>query len=372
VSIDDERALKEQLDRAFDAITPRPTPVEGVIRRGKVMRARRRAAVAVGLAGVVAAGVFGIPALAHRSAAPVPATPGRYTVTVQEPGPHSPAGLIASGTVNGKRWQVTASRPGTEGANRSQQFVMASGPAFAPDGLNSLMDRLAPDSTAPISFQGFDAGPNQGHFGPVRADVSYAKVRLSNGAVLTLRPVTVYGIRLVAFAAPEGAVIVDVTAYSRHGEIATATPFDVAGGLANFAAWLKPGQRGLPRVTGRIGSGTFDGSAWSAVAYQGPWGFCVKVNGGGSCMATTTSGRVTGEMFLTAGSPGVFTGTASASVVRVFVERPDGTTFWVRPVTVGTQRLFAFPLSPGHKPWRWTAYDNSGHVVASSQVTPIP
>jgi hypothetical protein len=371
VSIDDERALKEQLDRAFDAITPRPTPVEGAIRHGEAMRARRRAAVAVGLAGVVAAGVFGIPALAHRSAAPAPATPSHYTVTVQGPGPHSPVGLIASGTVNGKRWQVIASRPGADGAGRNQQNVMASGPAFEPDGLNSVMDRLAPDSSQPVSFEDFRAGPNQGQFGPVRADVSYVKVRLSNGVVLTLRPVTVYGIRLVAFAAPAGAVIVDGTAYSRHGEIATAIPFDGPGGLAEFVAWLKPGQHGLPRATGRIGSGTFDGKAWSAVAYQGPWGICVKTNGGGSCMAAT-SGLGTSEMFDTGGSPRMFAGSASAAVAWVIVRRPDGTTTRVVPVTVGIQRFFAFPLSPGHKPWRWTAYDGSGHVVASGQVTPIP
>jgi hypothetical protein len=369
VNIDDE--LHEQLERTFGAITPRPAPVEGAVRRGRAIRVRRRAAASVGVAAAVAIGVIATPAIRHWQAAPPPATPAnRYTVTVQGPGPHSPAGLIASGTVNGKRWQVIASRPGTGGVGRNQQNVMASGPAFEPDGFNSVMDRLAPDSSQPVAFEAFRAGPNQGQFGPVRADVSYAKVRLSNGVVLTLRPVTVYGVRLVAFAAPTGAVITDATVYSRHGEIATAIPFDGPGGLAEFSAWLKPGQRGLPRVTGRIGSGTFDGKAWSAVAYQGPWGICIKANGGGSCTATTF-GRSTNEMFYTGGNPGMFAGTASASVVRIFVARPDGTTFWVRPVTVGVQKFFVFPLSPGHKPWRWTAYDSSGHVVASSQVTPI-
>jgi hypothetical protein len=201
--------------------------------------------------------------------------------------------------------------------------------------------------------------------------VSYFKVRLANGTVLTLRPVTVYGIRVVAFAAPLGAVIVDATAYSPRGEIATAIPFDDQDGMADFVAWLKPGQRGLPRATARIGSGTFEGKNWWAAAYQGPWGVCIKVNGGGSCTATTF-GQDTRETFTAGGSPGVFAGTASPTVAWVIVHRPDGTTARVVPVTFGSQRFFAFPTSTGHKPWRWTAYDHSGHVVASSQFTPIP
>jgi hypothetical protein len=333
---------------------------------------RRRAAAAVGVATAVAAAALATPVIRHWQAAPPPATPAnRYTVTVQEPGPHSPAGLIASGTVNGKRWQVIASRPGTGGAGRNQQNVMASGPAFQPAGMNSVMDRLAPDSADPVSFESFRAGPNQGHFGAVRADVSYVKVRLGNGAVLTLRPVTSYGVRLVAFAAPAGAVITDATAYSRHGEIATAIPFNGLGGTDTFSAWLKPGQRGLPRATGRIGSGTFDGGAWSAAAYQGPWGICIKVSGGGSCTATISDTRTAG-MFWSGGGPGVFAGVASPAVAWVIVHRADGTTARVVPVTVGIGRFFAFPTSPGHKPWRWTAYDGSGHVVASAQFTPVP
>jgi hypothetical protein len=320
----------------------------------------------------VAAGVLATPALRHWQAAPAPATPAnRYTVTVQMPGPHSPAGLIAAGTVNGKRWQLTASRPGADGAGRGNELITASGPAFGPDGGTDTFGPSTPDSTEPVSLDGLSGGPTQAHFGTVRADVSSVKVRLGNGTVLMLRPVTVYGVRAVAFAAPLGAVIVDATAYSRHGEIATAVPFAGSGGLADFVAWLKPGQRGLPRATARIGSGTSGGRTWSAVAHQGPWGICIEVSGGSDCTATTF-GSGTKERFFTVGDPGVFVGTASASVVRILVERPDGTSFQVRPVTIGIERFFAFPLNADHKPWRWTAYDSTGHVVASSQVTSSP
>jgi len=54
VSVENERDLRERLDRAFGAIVPAAAPV---------------------------------------------ISPGGYTVTVQPPGPHAPAGLIASGTM---------------------------------------------------------------------------------------------------------------------------------------------------------------------------------------------------------------------------------------------------------------------------------
>lgn len=41
----------------------------------------------------------------------------------------------------------------------------------------------------------------------------------------------------------------------------------------------------------------------------------------------------------------------------------------MRLVTVGGARFFAFPFGQGPKPWKWTAYDGSGHAIASHKVT---
>jgi hypothetical protein len=51
-----------------------------------------------------------------------------YTVTVEPP--HSPAGLIASGTVNGKAWLIGVDKPGTHGAGRGRPYMDTSGPAY--------------------------------------------------------------------------------------------------------------------------------------------------------------------------------------------------------------------------------------------------
>ena len=373
MSIDDQRDLHERLDRAVEAITPPAAPVDGVMRRGKVIRWRRRSAAVAGLAAVVAAGLIVVPSLRH-AATQNPAT-GHYTATVQSPGPRSPAGLIASGTVNGQRWKLTAGKPGAGGAGRGQQFVIASGPAFGPAGEFDSAPAFAAPRTDPVSFTGVSSGSSQAAYGPVAAGVAYVKVRLGNGIVLTLHPARVYGVRVVGFAFPLGAPAVSATAYSSGGEIATAIPFNFPGSTAIFNTWLRPGQPGLPRASGRVGSGSYLGGTWSVTAHLGPWGVCLTGRAGGtaasSCTeATSASERGTGLYFWTAGVPAVAFGSAAPSVVRVVVTSPAGTTMQVHPVMVGGIKFFAFPFGKGPKPWKWTAYDGAGHVVASDKVTP--
>ena len=367
--IDDERDLHGQLETAFEAITPRPAPVDGAVRRGQAIRVRRRVAAAAGAAAVVAIGVFAVPSLLHRSVEPAPAAVGPYAVTVQPPGPHSAPGLIASGTIDGKRWQLTEAKPVSGGPpGSSGPIVTTSGPAFGGNAASG--PALAVDSADPVSFSDsvLTGGPVQVQYGAVRADVTYVAVRLGDGTVLILHPVTVYGVRAVAFAAPVGARVVDATAYSRHGEIAAAIPFNAPNGVAAFGVWLTPGQHGLARAAGRIGSGTANGSAWSVTAYLGPWGICIQAPATGItsafCVpATSDLDLNSGATTMTGDGLSVAAGHAPPSAAWVIVNQPDGTTTKVWPVTVGGQKLFAFPLQTGPNPLSWTAYDSSGHVV---------
>ena len=368
--INDERDLHERLDAAFEAIIPRPAPIDGAVRRGKAIRVWRRAAVAAGTAAVVAIGVFAVPSLLHRSAAPGPVAPGPvapvgpYTVTVQAPGPHSAPGLIALGTIDGQGWQFIAAKPGSA-PGRNTQFFTTLGPAFAGQAASQLGTALAVYDAAPVSFLKLTCGPVQVQYGAVQADVTYVAVRVDNGTTLILHPVAVYGVRAVAFAIPVGAGIAEVTAYSRHGEIAAAIPFNDPSGTADFGVWLKPGQHGLARASGRIGSGTFHGSAWSATAYLGPWGICVRFPAGVACVLTGVSVD-SSAMSLISGELSVAAGGAPASTALVIVYQPDGTSTMVRPVTVGGQKLFAFQLRTGPNRLSWTDYDSSGAVVAST------
>jgi len=396
VRIDDERDLHERLEEAFEAISPHPAPVYEAMRGGRTIRVQRRVALAAGLGVVAAAVALAVPSLAHRTAAPAPAAPTKsYTVTVQAPGRDAQPGVIALGTINGQRWSIIADRPGAGGAGAGQQIIIAAGPGVgAPAGSNLSVPTLGTEaapgpvpvffnsSTFGIAAQGTGPAPGPVFFnsstfgtavqiqvGAVQADVSYVTVRLDNGAVLVLHPVTVYGVRAVALALPIRAKITEVAAYSQHGEIAFAVPFNWPGGPALVISWLRPGQATAPRVSGLIGSGAVRGKAWSATAYVGPWGTCIALDGGtvpgGGCFPPAPA--VTGGITLNQGrTPEIAGGVAAASVARVVVTQPDGTKVQVRLVTVGGQKAFAFAVRLGAKPLGWVAYDSAGNVVASS------
>ncbi|MBV9379847.1 MAG: hypothetical protein JOY82_03345 [Streptosporangiaceae bacterium] len=364
-----ENDLNERLDHTFRAITPNPAPVEDAMLRGRAIRMRRRIATAVSVAAVAAIGALAVPALLPRHTAVQPAT--RPTVTVQPPGPHSAAGLVASGLVNDLPWQVFIYRPGTHSAPRGQQCFAALGAAF--EAAPGEVQDCGPvsgwgNTTDPVSFLGASGGIAQAGLGRVRANVAYATVKLADGTVLTLQPVTVYGERYVAFAAPMTGGITSITAYSRAGEIATAIPFRIPQGPAIVSAWLRPGQQVPARVTKLIASGTTDGNVWSVTVHLGPWGSCLVSSGGGTSCVPVVSPLGMNILGWSSGSPAVVYGSAAASVDRVVIALSDGTTIPARVVQVGDQRFFAFAVGQGKSAKRWTAYDGSGKIVAAGKV----
>jgi len=364
MSIDDVRDLGERMNEAFSTITPGPAPIDSAVHQGKTIRWRRRATALAGVAAVVAAGIT-VPLAVHWSASPPPPVTTHYTVTVQPPGPRSPAGLIAAGTINGKSWQIIAEKPGTQGATSGQQCFQTLGASFGSPG--GSQDCGPPPTLAgdadPVQFTGSGNKTADATYGLVQSDVSYVRVTLSNGTELTLRPVTVYGKRYVGVVAP-GGVIVEATAYSRHGEIASAIPFSASDGLPVFSAWLRPGQHGLPRASGRVGSQVMDGRTWPVTVYLGPWGICFDEGAGQSTCSPEGIPLGTSEMgYSSAGSQGLIIGSAAPNVARLVFALPGGKTAQALPVAVGGQRFFAVATS--RDALHWTAYDAAGKVVAT-------
>jgi hypothetical protein len=389
VRIDDERDLRERLDQAFETVDPHPAPVDDTVRRGRAMRVRRRVAAAAGVAAVAAIGAVAAlgPSSLHRLVAPPPATRvNHHTVAVQAPGPDSPAGLIASGTVDGQRWWIIADRPGVDGAGAGQQDIIIAGSAVgAPGGADLFVPALsAAHAIDPVSFLATTGGAAQILVGAVRSDVSYVTVRLDDGTVLTLHPVAVYGTRAVAFAVPAAARITSATAYARHGQIATAIPFSQPGQVALFGAWLKPGQQGIARASAVIFSGRADGYRSRATAHLGPWGICVTFSGPSllDCIPVTSTAPGTNVVFWKQDPLNYVVGTTSAasaapatsatSVVRLVFTMPGERGIQVRPVRIGGQKLFAVAFRGTAKSLSWKAYDNSGAVVASGRVSALP
>lgn len=323
---------------------------------GRKLRNRRRAGLLAGAVAVVAAVAVGVPALSRPGALPQPVT-GHLRVTVNPPGPHSPAGLIASGLIGGEHWSFSIPKSPT----RFNCVIPGAVLAFV--ACNRTLRR--PTAADPISFEGEGSGGTYVSFGEVWESVVSARVELSDGTSLTLHPADVDGVRLVAFADPASLRVDRVTAYSRGGEIATAIPFDAPDGFPapegfpSFAAWLRPGQTQPGQFSGTFGSGV------TATAYVGPWGsFLVVAN---------TTGRipVTGPLGTSvrgASSSAVF-GSAAESVSYLTITRTDGSTLRAAAIAVGPQKFWAVPLSrPAQKGARWTAYDAAGRPVASGNL----
>jgi hypothetical protein len=370
--IDDEYDLRHRLEQAFETVTLHPAPIDDAVRQGRTIRMRRRVIAAATVAAVAAVGAvaaFG-PTSLHKLVSPPPATQVNYpTVTVQLPGPHSVAGLIASGTVDGKSWQIAATDSNTDGLGSGQELFVGFGAAFGSSPVSSVGPALGTYSTGPVTFLGIPGGAVQAQYGPVQADVSYVTVRLGDGTVLTLHPVKVYGTRAVAFAAPVDIEIVSATAYSRHGEMATAIPFNELGNQAYFGAWLKPGQHGLPRASGVIFSGRVGGSRVQAIGYQGPWGICVEVSGPGviGCGPVLADVLGPGVECWSTGTTIYVVGGAPARATRVVLTVPGKPGVQVKVVRVGEQKLFAFVFPETAQSLSWKAYDGSGAVVWSGR-----
>src|SRR5450432_263920 len=172
MSIDDERELRQRLGAVLDTITPRPAPVDAVVRQGRNVMIRRRVAVVAGAAAVAVAGLTA-PAWLHlRSPGLPPAAP---LVTVVPPGPHPAAGLIASCVVGTRHWRAVAEKP-TKNNQCFEAGELFCGPPLRP--------------AAPVTFG--EGGGTNGltvQFGAVRPDVARVELRLADGAVLVLRPV---------------------------------------------------------------------------------------------------------------------------------------------------------------------------------------
>ena len=215
MNISDEQDLAEHLDSALAAVTPRPVPLDAVLRRGRAIRAWRRiAAVAAATVAVAAIGT-GVPVVLHAGSAPVSPATGRPPVTVHRPGPGSPPGLIAWGTAGSRRWRATV----TQASGGLMGFCIAV-TAVRPQCASAwYLTRSSPVNLTTVHGHGQSATA-----GPVWHGVARVGVLLSDGTVLWLHPVAAYGLRWVAFVLPARLTVVKATAYSARGELANATP----------------------------------------------------------------------------------------------------------------------------------------------------
>jgi hypothetical protein len=349
MSGDYEREIRDCLGGALGTITPVRPPVSAVVQQGRVIRMRRRIGAAAGLAVIVGA-ALALPGVLRPSPQPVPAQHGGL-VTVSPPSPGAPAGLIATGTINGKPWQVRLSL--THGQ------VTAGGPGLRP------FQPSASTSGDPAGLDEASTGDKTIMAGPVQRDVTHVTMNLSGGSVLDLRPVVWHGRWWVAAVLPTRLPILRVTAYSRSGELSYAIPFG-----NSVIGWLRPGQPGPARATYTIGSGAIGGRHWAARAHAGPWGLCLSAGNSDYCMSATASALRRGELAQDQGcgsfqNGGLGLGAVALRVRSVRLGFSDGSTVVVHPVAVGRFRAFAFTVAHGLRLTGWTAYGAPGQELGS-------
>ena len=390
--------LREDIDGALRTLPVGDPPVERTRRDGRRLRTRRRWAGAAG-ALVLAAAVASYPALASgaRPGPPAPAigpavtpSPAKTlaggdavvtdgpagTATMGPDGLTGKSGLVAEGTVAGASWQLSVSGPGPANAvagdscytyNYAGADTIVSGCADLSSG---LFDQVR--SGDPAAFTGMNDGRANVVVGVAADDVTYYIVTFTDGQRLKLLPVTVTGHRYVAWITPVKLTVATVEAhlggpYNDSGQVETATPFAVTGGLPLFGLWQKEGQSAPPRDTGVLGSGRASGQSWKLTAHEGPWGTCVVGPAGEFECVPVARLTHTGVLGIVRTGPssgilGIGWGSAAPGVTRVKITLSGGQTTEATPVAVGNENLFAFWAGPGTDT-SWTAYDAAGKQV---------
>lgn len=314
-----------------------------------------------------------------------PSLTTHYHVTANPPGLHSPPGLIASGTVNGRPWSVRAEASG-------HGYYFSGMSAYVSKGANgNLPGRYEHgDPVGEFLASAITSGPAI-EAEAVRADVTLVRVRLTNGQVLSLRPVAAIGpdyASLIAFAMPDYRDVLAIEAFNGHGEISYTVPWTGHTWLLT-GRWLQPGQPALPRPqTAVIGSGTAFGHSWRQLAAAGPWGWCGQGDidgrgGGGGCLTTLPPlgpGKYSQAVGFAGGSvigkSGIIlTNEVADSVAVVELTTQSGQHSWIRPHRLGGRSFISFASAIGTRAGpapltviRWAAYGAHDQLLGTGSV----
>jgi hypothetical protein len=370
-----ERQVRARLEPVLDGLMLGPPPLAAIVRDGRRIRVRKRITFAAGLAaaaGLVIAATLTLPSVLSGPAG-VPPVTTHYHVTANPPGPQSRRGLVASGKVNGAPWSVRAKGGGSG-------YLFTGVDAYVSGGSSGNLPSRYAHGDPVEAFLGSATGPAI-QVDAVRADVSLVRVRLTNGQVLSLRPVAAVGAgnaSLVAFAMPDYRDVLAIEAFNGGGEISYTVPW--TGHIWFLTGrWLKPSQPALPPPrTAVIGSGTAFGHSWRQLVSVGPWGWCGQGDidgrgGGGECTAMLPPLRP-GQYYQTAGFAGgsaigqsglIWSAEVADSVALVELTTRSGQHSWIRPHRVGGRSFVSFDRPAPQASFRWVAYDRHHHLLGT-------
>jgi hypothetical protein len=377
--LNDELAARAKLTDLTDSQPPAPPDRYGAVRRRAVAHRRRQLATIAAVVAVLAVAAVTIPLGLLRTAFAPPQSPTAYHLSVQAPPRGSRPGLVATGTIDGKRWRLTLAH---ESGNLTSPRGIGLCETVKPGPGMSCAEGPVQAASAtgdPASFSlGQQWGPGYLSLGTVRSDVTALVVTYTNGQVLTLHPVSVFGPRsaeYVVLPTPHPGSVVSVAAFAGARDLGYAIPFD-AQTFPNIVRWLGPGQPALPHpATSVIGSGSVNGSSWTERVSIGPWGTCLFGSGSGTtCIPAAGSVLTRGQVISAEGGisiqPGriqVYPGEAAPSVGYLIVTLRDHSTVRVPAVPLRGRRFFACADAPGNRIVSWAAYSAAGQRLAAGR-----
>lgn len=278
-------------------------------------------------------------------------------MTVATLGARARRGVIAAGTINGKAWRVTLTK-------KHSSYGPCSVPprgwyADCTEQVAGLLKRW-PASPDPAAI--WDSGPV--FYGPVQADVDRVSLRLSDRAVLILRPVEVFGHRWIGVVLPAGLAPEKAVVYSREKELAHAVPFhDTSLREYEFLTWLPAGDEGPNRMTKVI-----RGGGRTLVLHTGPWGNCLV--GDDEDWSFSLDDHPNGAIEGSGGLPRTVAMAFPWPARYMTLDMSDGTKRRVRLVQ-GAGLAFAIiraPRSPRID--EWSVYDGRGRRLSGGRSAP--
>jgi hypothetical protein len=389
VSQFDERALRQRLHEELGSLEISPVPVIAVTDRGRAVRARRRALVA----GVAAAAAVALVA-ANFAAAHAPARGG---VTLNAPNRSAPNGVFASGTANGKPWQLAVRNVDADpGTPWCMPAVMLNGH----DGDVLFKAMKAPPSYEP-PFYGNPAFltkiPGFPGVSAVFTQVAPRATKLTatffNGTWLAVRPVWVSAcsqqFHLAGFVYADSRRAVtqliaqsSSTSAEQYFSSSSRAPAGSQAGLwTNFDGSLTDRGAG---TSGDIGQGTTDGVPWTIKEQLGLGGQCYTVMARASnftgwehqCVpvAAPPSVAALDPAPFPDGIGGLsgYAGLVSPRTAKVTVTLSAAPELTIKPVNVAGRVYVAFAVPPGCQATRMRLFDSAGRLFASTMGVSSP
>jgi hypothetical protein len=358
-----DETLEERLHRDLDRVRPGAVPLDALVGHGRVIKARRRAGLAAGLAAVAALAV-GVPTVLGGGGGLAGVSSGGHRT------------VLASGTIDGKEWSFVTEDPFPA---HCPGYVSA---RWGTTNADSCLGEF-PAATDPVSLtSGGGFGEVDFYIAQLRADVDHVTLTGTDGAVWTPTVARVSGRRYALFAVPPKQGIARLDTYAADGKaIAYTVPYIGPADMPNlvetwYPAGTTPTQAAVKQT---LLSDTMAPASTlvTATVDMGPFGVCFQVSVPQGLTGATGFGPDCSSVAPPAatvlslrdyqlGARDLKLADVNNVVDHVVATLSDGTTSRLIPLRVGGRSFVVTFLAPGVKLVAATAYGASGDQLAKT------